>query len=552
MNKAPEVLSVRPSVKRSRPAPRLRLLMELEPRHRVFFRNLRDLVLQRRLPPLAITSRPARFWKDVFVPTGLPWTAFMESMVWHVLVTILFVWGQSTVWVRVEPFKQETFHHPITYYPPPKSFPASASRAPSAKARTRPKQRARQQPPRQPAMPVKPQQKPSLVTPPDIKQAIASMPNLPGSHPVTPMVPFSATAEARRNALAGPTGVVAPQPQVDAATARRLGLPHASVIAPAPDLRGTATGRAAKAPDLSGVPVVPPAPSVQTAANSTAAGRLGTLSAAKPNVVPPAPVVQGTGKTANARLGSLAGAGSHVIPPPPSVQGSGPSTEGGRLSSLSGAKPSVVPPQPALEAAGNGGDRRKGSMVGSASPVIPPPSVQSSARGSRLGNAMSGNGSRVVPPPPSVAGNAGAGGRLGSLNGNGSGVVPPPPAVAENGASGRLGALSNGSPDGSPIARPPSTAIAANNSSTGKLLQPMDALPTDGSSAPTVDDKGAEGTVEELPLGLIGLVFAAPGTSVFSNFEVFVAKRRVANDHLELMKLVYDFFLINAACLNTI
>ena len=64
---------------------------------------------------------------------------------------------------------------------------------------------------------------------------------------------------------------------------------------------------------------------------------------------------------------------------------------------------------------------------------------------------------------------------------------------------------------------------------------------TDGSSAPTVDDKGAEGTVEELPLGLIGLVFAAPGTSVFSNFEVFVAKRRVANDHLELMKLVYEF-----------
>jgi hypothetical protein len=69
----------------------------------------------------------------------------------------------------------------------------------------------------------------------------------------------------------------------------------------------------------------------------------------------------------------------------------------------------------------------------------------------------------------------------------------------------------------------------------------MDAQPTDGSSAPTVDDAGGQSTVEELPLGLIGLVFAAPGTSVFSNFEVFVAKRRVAKDQLQLMKLVYEF-----------
>jgi hypothetical protein len=48
-------------------------------------------------------------------------------------------------------------------------------------------------------------------------------------------------------------------------------------------------------------------------------------------------------------------------------------------------------------------------------------------------------------------------------------------------------------------------------------------------------------TVEELNLGSIGLVLALPGTSFFSNFEVFVAKKRVGKDQLQLIKLVYEF-----------
>jgi len=61
----------------------------------------------------------------------------------------------------------------------------------------------------------------------------------------------------------------------------------------------------------------------------------------------------------------------------------------------------------------------------------------------------------------------------------------------------------------------------------------MDPLPMDASSDPPV--------VEELPLGFLGVVFAAPGTSFFSNFEVFVARRRVGKDQLQLIKLVYEF-----------
>lgn len=79
------------------------------------------------------------------------------------------------------------------------------------------------------------------------------------------------------------------------------------------------------------------------------------------------------------------------------------------------------------------------------------------------------------------------------------------------------------------------------NSGVTGPLQPMEPLPqVAAQSAPPapVEDKS---TVEELPLGFLGLVLAAPGTSYFSNFEVFVAKRRVAKGQLQLIKLVYQF-----------
>ena len=44
MDKAPGVLIANQRVQRLEPAPRLRLLIELEPRHRLFFRNLADLL----------------------------------------------------------------------------------------------------------------------------------------------------------------------------------------------------------------------------------------------------------------------------------------------------------------------------------------------------------------------------------------------------------------------------------------------------------------------------------------------------------------------------
>ena len=60
--------------------PRLSLLLEREPAHRVFFRNLVDLVSARTPAPMATISTPAFFWNDVLVPSSMPWRRFVESL----------------------------------------------------------------------------------------------------------------------------------------------------------------------------------------------------------------------------------------------------------------------------------------------------------------------------------------------------------------------------------------------------------------------------------------------------------------------------------------
>ena len=527
MDKTPAVLTATERVRRSAPVPRLRLLTELEPRHRVFMGNLADLLWSRPAPRIPITSRPGRFWDDVFVPTGAPWSAFLESMLLQSLLIVLFVWGQSRVWVSVNPFPQRVVHRSITYYPPARSFPAAEGRASRAPARPRVQHTATPPTARQPALRVRPQAKPSLVTPPDIKQATAKLPNLPNSQVVPPMVPFAATANPRRNALASPSAVVAPPPDVhpDADQARRLALPQAAAVAPAPELGGP----------------------------SARAGKV--LNPSDARVVPPPPSVQGAGNARTARSGSMAGAGSQVVPPPPSVQGAN-GGGGTRLSSVAGSGPNIVPPPPLVQGAGNAtGAARLGSMAGAGSQVVPPPpSVQGAqhpAGSSRL-SSLSGAGPNVVPPAPSVGNGAGAA-RLGSMAGAGSQqVVPPPPSVQSSSGSAGGGRLNSLSGAGSEVLPPPSSVEGAGNSGAGGVLQPMDhpllnPLPIDDASAASAASAAQAGngedtaTLEDLPLGLLGVVFAAPGTSYFSNFEVFVAKRRVGKDQLQLIKLVYEF-----------
>ncbi len=92
-------------------------LVELDPWHRVFWRNLRDLLLRRRPRPLRLTSAPADFWPDVFVSASIPWSRLRQSFLYHAFV-ITALWGFSQTYplrprVEIEPV---TRHTTLTYY----------------------------------------------------------------------------------------------------------------------------------------------------------------------------------------------------------------------------------------------------------------------------------------------------------------------------------------------------------------------------------------------------------------------------------------------------
>jgi hypothetical protein len=132
---------------------------------------------------------------------------------------------------------------------------------------------------------------------------------------------------------------------------------------------------------------------------------------------------------------------------------------------------------------------------------------------------------------------------MGSLGG-GDSVVPPPPSMGEGGGNGRGRPASPGGM-GTEVAALPSGAGSGAGSgmysgSTGPLA-PMDALPTD---APNTGQPAAvpqETPGEEVPLRLVSIAMPTPGSSFFSNYEVYIAERRVRKGTTELIKLVYVF-----------
>jgi hypothetical protein len=54
-------------------------------------------------------------------------------------------------------------------------------------------------------------------------------------------------------------------------------------------------------------------------------------------------------------------------------------------------------------------------------------------------------------------------------------------------------------------------------------------------------EEAREPASEEMPLRLIGLAMALPNSSYFSNYEVYIAERRLRKNLTELVKLVYVY-----------
>lgn len=98
---------------------------ELEPRFRVFLRNLADLLLRREPPPIETTSQPVPVPPETFVRTGLGLRHFLESYGYHIaFIGIVYFFSTSSLFNRpVElhsPFENTTVeHYLLSEYLPP-------------------------------------------------------------------------------------------------------------------------------------------------------------------------------------------------------------------------------------------------------------------------------------------------------------------------------------------------------------------------------------------------------------------------------------------------
>src|SRR3989440_6711137 len=454
-------------------APRLRLLLELEPAHRVFFRNLADVILFRSTPPVATMSRPGPFWHDVFVCSGVPWRWLLGSTLSHMIV-IAFMLILSQWWAQREPLQHRRgfYKSYVSYYTPSPSFPALRSSA--SRVRALPKRKPESA--HQAVTRVAPERTGKIIRPPDIKRT-ESAPNVLASNSIPLAMPLSSN---KLTLPAVPNSVVASLSDLSYATARRRGLPQGSVVAPPPEVKAVSLRRGIITPNAG---VVGPPPTVNGSIR-----KVGDINIGQSGIVEPSPQLpmheQHTfSGMPQATLGSLA---TSVVPPPASVQSPG-TLAGRRVSSLSSTGPQVVPPAPSVRDVGN------------------------SAGGGRV-NSLSGTGLQVVPPVPSVqdAGTPAGSGRVRSLSGTGLQVVPPAPSVQGTG-----------------------------NSGTGGRAMAMSIPPVVTSPSRPVIDNSRGPVTEEMAIRLIGLALALPSSSYFSNYEVFIAERRISKVASQLIKLVY-------------
>jgi hypothetical protein len=512
----------------------LKLLLELESAPRVFFRNLFDLLVFRSTSHISTTSRPAPFWSDVFVHSRVPWWRFVESIVCHVLAIAAVLIG-SRAWTQLEepqPLRISRKDY-VTYYTPSRSFPAMKARVPD---RIASRNGAKSSHPA--GIRVTAERGRKALTAPNIKLAGFAALKLAMTTAVAPAAPAAVNSFNRRPQLTLPAGwmsAIAPTPDLN--QVGRGGRAHSyqiSVIAPAPGVEGISSGRGMDAPNevvVSPLPslqgsmrqsgdvnigrahVIEPAPSLpvdeQHAGLGMAHVSLGELTA---SAVAPAPLVQGHESIGGGRAGPVSRTGLQVVEPAPSVSAEERYALGiGRGSLGGGLAVSVVSPPPSILGDGTLASGRGGRVTRTGVQVVgPAPSLSGREQAAGLGRAsLGGDTDSVIPPAPSIQGEGVLGnGRAGSSAGSGSQVVPPTPSVQNTYASASLGR---------PTVRDFPSTVAR---------QPK----------PLFDDRRP---IQELQLRLVALASATPESSYFSNYEVFIAERRISKDESQLIKLVY-------------
>jgi len=508
-NLAETILEIRSSLK-AVPAPNL--LFKLEPAYRVFFGNLIDTLHPPQNPPLKLTSLPARFWPDVFVPSRLPWQRFAQSMLLHVIMVAalggLLEFGFSQPQLR---HRQLRINKSDVIYYSPSDF------LPSFKRDTGP---SRSRPTQQPALVKQPvtsvsresgSRTPTSITPPNIKlKQELRLARIMAWNSVIPAVPFMATMPSQRNMPAVSASVIAPPPDIsEVSPSRHLTPATQVVIEPAPAVHQSI--RQIASISIGQLQVVPPALEMPLHQQISFPPQRTLI--ASTSVVPPPPSVRGLGNT-GPRTSSLPDE-MPVVPPAPLLQ----SASSHLGSSPPGSPVSVVPPPPSVRSFGNPGGQQRSSLSAVTDQVVPPaPPLQSAGiypRGSSGSIAIP-----VAPPPPSINSLGHPGGqRVSSVLAAGMQIAPLPAAIHPAGDLSRSGGattLANGLP--------------------GRLL-PGEIIPNhEGTLADT-----KEPDTKELSVNFMVPALILPMSSYFSNYEVFIAEQRLTRHQSRLIKLVYEF-----------
>jgi TonB family protein len=490
-----------PATSVARPAgqwPEPRLLLEITPWRRVFFRNLLDaLLFFRRESPLDVTSRPGAFWPDVFVNRRLPLRPFWQSALYHVFVVVVLYGLSNSVLFRPQrlsarnPFEHSTItYYSVSEYLPPINTAAETERAKLAKkgepahaiqkiVSIRPNAESHAQ---------------TIISPQDIRlPQDVKIPNIVAWNPVLVPVPTAMAVHSGQQIVAPTPSVVAPAPSVTPHSTLPLPVQDSMVVPPAPVVDSAKL----RAPlDILARSVVPPAPVIDKA-------RVNSPNLPLPSVVEP-PV---SPQRLPSRAGELNIGNVSVVPPAPKLpvpeqhargsllagQANATGKPGRARGAFAAANTSVVPPPPSVPSGQSGGSRSAGQLIAlSINPVAASGPIDI-PRGNRPGTFAAGpEGKPDAPGTPDIKG----GGETNGPGGSGEkiGNAGPSGIYVESGPSTTFGSVVVAGPQ-KPTASGPARTTTLASLSHPSLTELARGTRTTTAPAPPAPSLGIENKV---------------------------------------------------------
>src|SRR5271157_3024955 len=480
---------------------------ELEPRLRVFWRNLTDLILRREPAPLETTSQPVPVPEDTFIRTGLGARHYLESYGYHaLLIVLIYFFSTVTMFNRSaqlqSPFENTTVeHYALSEYLPP--------------INTGPKGEA----------------KPRKGAPKLAKQEILSVPPNPDNNHQTIVTPpnVKLTRDVPLPNIVAWTNIPGQPIQASSRQVSQLKLPQFTpqVVEPTADV--------SKLKSRNNVAMTQPTVVEPTADVSKVKAKLTMPVMAQPSVVEP-PLSPDQLKLKRGEI-NMAQMDPQVAAPKLPVQ---PQRAGG-VGDAAGADSSGknVPAQPSIQ--GLQSSKGQGQIIALS---LTPAEVRGPIEvpgGNRSGEFHASPGGKPdAPGTPNIAGNPGAtGGGAGGGKGNGSGNggngnAPPgisvgaaPPGAATTAVTGTPGK----SPSDTQMEERKKLIAAAMNPSVPRVNRPAEAPP------PTMSDSDTDSIEKQIfgPKKYYSLVLNMPNpTSATGSWIVRFAELKQSDNKIAI------------------